>query len=396
MTAFLLCIAALLLVTLAFLLPPLLTGSDSAVHEKGQGYDASIAVLRDHLRELNADLERGLISPQAHANALAELTHRTAEASRQNVAGDHARSPRWSPMIVALLIPVGAMALYVLTGTPDALLASTQQVHAPQDMETAVAGLAKRLESNPDDVEGWQMLARSYNALERYDSALLAYERLVRLRPQDADVLADYADTLAMVKNRSLQGEPERLVSQALEANPNHPKALALAGTAAFERKEYQRAISHWEQIQRVMPPESELAQSTTNSIAEAKRLLHGDTMPVAHAGVSGRVDIDPVLRARVSDDDTVFIFAREVNGPQAPLAAIRRRVADLPFDFRLDDTVAMTEGRKLSGAASVVIGARISKSGNALDRQERFEVVSDPVRNGAAGLQLRISQAGK
>lgn len=245
-------------------------------------------------------------------------------------------------------------------------------------------------------LKGGKMLARSYNALERYGDALRAYEHLVRLKPRDADVLADYADTLAMVNNRSLQGAPERLVGQALEANPVHPKALALAGTAAFERKQYQHAIGYWERIQHVMPPDSPLAQSTTNSIAEAKRRLHGDAAPVARNGVSGVVDIDPALRARVSEKDTVFIFAREVNGPSAPLAAIRRTVADLPFAFQLDDTAAMTAGRKLSGAAQVVVGARLSPSGNALDKQGRFEAVSEPVPNDAAGLQLRIVEAGQ
>lgn len=390
MTVFLLCIAAMLLITLAFVLPPLLGGGESTVHRDDR--ESSVAVLRDHVRELDADLERGLISPQAHASALAELTQRAAEDSRQVAMQGQGRAPRWSPMMVALLLPVGAMALYVLIGTPDALLADTRQAHAPQNMETAVANLAKRLEANPDDIEGWQMLARSYNALERYGDALRAYEHLVRLQPRDADVLADYADTLAMVNGRTLQGEPERMIGQALEADPDHPKALALAGTAAFARKDFQRAIGYWERIQRVVPPESELAQSTTNSIAEAKRQLHGDAKPTALSGVSGRVDMDPALRTQVSDEDTVFIFAREADGPPIPLAAIRRKVADLPFEFRLDDAASMAPGRKLSGATHVVVGARISKSGNALDRQGRFEAVSEPVPNGAAGLQLRIA----
>jgi cytochrome c-type biogenesis protein CcmH len=421
MTIFLLCIAALLLIALAFVLPPLLrSGNDNASWET-ESAAASVAVLRDHLRELDADLARGAIGPQAHALAREELTRRVAEDSRLTETAAQSRAPRWSPMLVALLVPVGAMALYVLVGTPDALIASPQQAHGPQSMESAVDGLAKRLESDPDNAEGWDMLARSYNALERYDAALQAYAHLARLRPQDAGILADYADTMAMVNNRSLLGAPEQLLARALAADPDHPKALALAGTAAFEKKDFQGAIARWERIMHVVPPESELAQTTTTSISEAKRLLHGGTAPMARGGggdtrtassavssgavsaagdgsgaggVSGRVDIDPALRTLVSEDDTVFIFAREAGGPPAPLAAIRRRVADLPYDFRLDDSAAMTSGRKLSGAAHIIVGARISRSGNALDRQSALEALSEPMQNGANGVQLRIAQA--
>jgi cytochrome c-type biogenesis protein CcmH len=394
-TLFLLCVAVLVMLALACILPPLLRhrgGGMAAGGEVGTT-EANIAVLRDHLRELDLDLERGVINAEGHARSRAELIERTAEESRQETVERQSRVVRWSPVLVALLLPVGAMSLYVLLGAPNAFVESAPQAHVPQDMEDAVSSLARRLESNPDDVEGWMMLARSRNVMEQYTEALRAYEQLMRLQPQNADVLADYADTLAMVNNRSLQGQPEAFIRRALDANPNHPKALALAGTAAFERKDYKHAIGHWEQILHLVPADSDLAQTTTKSIAEARRLLPGgDTIAVAQGGVSGRVELDPVLRDRVSNEDIVFVFAREIGGPAAPLAAIRRRAADLPFDFRLDDTTTMVEGRKLSGTKQVVVGARISASGNALDRQHALEVITDPVPNGATGLRLRIA----
>lgn len=395
MSAFLLWAALLLLLTLVFMLPPLLRhaarGNDAGTESSGG--DASLAVLRDHLRELDADLERGLISPQAHAAARGELARRVAEDTGMPHGAPAGRPLRWSPPLVALLVPVGAAALYLVLGSPDAIVSADRQAHAPQSMEHAVAGLAQRLEAAPGDIEGWHMLARSYNAMERYEDAVRAYARLAALRPQDADVLADYADTLAMLNNRSLQGEPERLVLRALQADPGHPKAIALAGTAAFERQDYRQAVAHWERIMHLVPEDSELAASTAASIAEARRLMAGGgPAPRAAKAVTGTVDIDPALRARVPADATVFIYAKAAQGPSAPLAVVRRQVRDLPFAFRLDDTAAMAQGLKLSGHDRVVVGARISTSGNALDRQAGFEAVSEPVANDASGLRLTIA----
>lgn len=389
MSAFLLWAGAMLLVTLAFMLPPLLRGTSSG---RGNNEDAaSLAVLRDHLRELDEDLERGLIGAEAYGIARAELTRRVAEEVGETAAQAPPRALRWSAPLVALLVPVGAAMLYVLLGSPDATVGDTAQAHGPQSMEKAVAGLAARLESSPEDVEGWHMLARSYNAMERYDDAVRAYARLERLRPHDAEVLADYADTLAMVNGRSLQGEPERLVERALQADPDHPKSIALAGTAAFERHDYIGAISHWERIMRLLPPDAGLATSTATSIAEARRRLAGGDDAMAGQGITGTVDIDPAVRARVSQDDTVFVYAKAISGPPAPLAVVRRQVKDLPFEFRLDDASAMTEGLRLSAHKHVVVGARISRSGNALDRQSGYETVSQPVSTSFAGLRLKI-----
>ena len=132
------------------------------------------------------------------------------------------------------------------------------------------------MKENPDDVKGWEMLGRSYAVLERFPEAVAAYANAVKRSPPNAQLLADYADALAMWQGRRLQGEPERLIEQALKIDPNNVKALALAGTVAFEKKDFRRAIAHWEKILKVMPPDTEMADAVRSSIADARALAGG------------------------------------------------------------------------------------------------------------------------
>jgi cytochrome c-type biogenesis protein CcmH len=154
------------------------------------------------------------------------------------------------------------------------------------------------------------------------------------------------------------------------------------------------------------MPADSEMAGAVQNSIAEAQALAGGAKAGVASkeppvksaaaaapAQVSGSVTISATLKARVTPDDTVFIFARAANGPPAPLAVLRKRVADLPVKFVLDDTMAMAPGMNLSSFDPVIVGARISKSGKPGRQPGDFEGLSKPVKVGASGLSIVIDQ---
>ena len=206
-----------------------------------------------------------------------------------------------------------------------------------------------------------------------------AFTRALQLSPDDAQILADQADVMAMLQGRKLEGEPLRLVERALKNNPSNLKALALAGTAAFERKDFAGAIKYWGLARAVAPPDSEFAQGLERGLAEARAAAGGsataarpaaapDAAPtVAAAGVgsiSGRVSLSPALAARVAAGDTVFVFARAAEGPRMPLAILKRSVGELPLSFTLDDSMAMTPEFKLSKFPSVVVGARVSKSG--------------------------------
>jgi cytochrome c-type biogenesis protein CcmH len=279
-----------------------------------------------------------------------------------------------------------------------------------EQVQKMVASLAERLKSQPDDLDGWTMLARSYVALGRHRDAATALQRANTLAPRNPDLLADLADVTAMAQGRKLAGEPSRLIQQALDVDPKHVKALALAGTASFDAKDYEGARSFWQRLLAQVPAESPLARSVQGSILEATALANGTPLPVstdagvaraspdaapaaaasAASSVSGQVVLSAALAARVAQGDTLFVFARAAQGPRMPLA-IHKGAATLPARFTLDDSMAMAPALRLSGFAEVVVGARISRSGNATPQPGDLIGQSAPVRPGARDLRIVI-----
>jgi cytochrome c-type biogenesis protein CcmH len=270
--------------------------------------------------------------------------------------------------------------------------------------------LATRLKAQPNDSEGWAMLARSYSVLGRHPDALKAYEQAVAQRNNDPDLLADYADSLAVKNNRTLAGEPMKWVEKALKQDPRNLKALSLAGSAAFERKDYAGAVKYWEQVVSIGPADSNHVQQAQGALAEARELggLPAAKAPVAAASaagpapvslsgktVGGTVTLSPALAKQVAPDDTVFVLAR-VGGRGMPLAILRKKVSDLPLKFTLDDSLSMSPAALLSGASTVVVGARISKSGNAMPQNGDLSGQSEPVLLGESGLKIEIRDVVK
>ncbi len=290
MILFWLICAGMVAIALAFVLPPLLQGAPTnAADEKKE---ANLEIYRDQLSELEADLRNGIISPEQYQQDRDEIERRllddvsladelTKTKTKQATSG---RGPAYA---VALGVPVIAVALYLLLGNsavwsgpattaPQAPFAGGSQGNgqmSQQAIEANVASLAKRLEQNPADVEGWIMLARSQIALEKYADASNAYAKATTLKTDDADLLADYAFAMAMANGRQLQGQPFELVRKALQIDPQNVKALELAGSAEFEAKNYKRAIDYWQKVLAKAPADSELARTVTQNINEAKTL---------------------------------------------------------------------------------------------------------------------------
>jgi cytochrome c-type biogenesis protein CcmH len=296
--------------------------------------------------------------------------------------------------------------LYWQFGSPNALLqrasiARGEHELTPQQIEAMVAKLAARLEQNPNDAKGWVMLARSYAAMQRLPEAVEAYAKATALVKDDPNLLADYADLLATTTGRSLEGRPLELVTQALKIDPNHWKALALAGTAAFDRKDYKAAVAYWEKLVQGLPPDSEFGKSMTASIAEARQLggikattgTSSSPQPAAAASVRGTVRLSPALAGKVDAADTVFIFTRAAEGPRQPLAALRRQVKDLPTGFTLDDSMAMSPQMKLSNFREVVVGALVSKHGSAMPESGDLQGISQKVKVGTGDIVVVIDQ---
>ena len=382
------------------------------------GGESNLAILRTQLAELGTDLANGTISAEQYASAKSELERRVLEESTggdeaiPSASGGRGGVTAW---ILAALIPLTAASLYFWIGQPDGLRSealSAEQQASPTEVDEMVARLAARLEKNPDDPRGWMMLARSYYVMQRMPEAVVAFEKAALVVKDDPDFYADYADALAVSQGRRLDGKPLQLVQLALKIDPVHPKALAMAGSEAFFRKDYQGALAYWEKLQPLLPPDSEMGKSIESSIAEARE-LGGIKAPAKSAGaasanpkpatkavdaksapgasVSGRVTLSPAIASKASPQDTLFIVARAVNGPRIPLAVLRKRVSDLPVEFTLDDAMAMSPELKLSGFPEVSVTARISKSGNAIAQSGDLQGVSAPVKVGAKGIAIAI-----
>lgn len=408
MIAFLFGATLLLAMATAFVLTPLLRKEQGAEAHLRRD-ELNLAVLRDQLRELEADLNAGLIDPKAYESSRRELERRVAEEVQPHtVRQAKTEGRRWAAVAVVIAVPVLSISLYLSIGSPAALdpqvlAANKDSGHqfTAEQVEGMVASLAERMKNEPDNVKGWTMLARSYNALGRYAQASEAYAHLVKLVPGDASLLADYADVLAMTQDRSLQGEPEKIIERAIKVDEKNVKALALWGSAAFERKDYANAVKRWQKILPLVPADSEVARSVSGSIAEAQGLMGQAGSTVAKSGdkavagtkVEGTVELDPALRGEVAEGDTVFIFARAAQGPRFPLAVLRKQVKDLPARFVLDDSMAMTPEAKLSGVPMVVVGARISKTGNATPSPGDLEGLTEPVAPGTTGLKILINK---
>jgi cytochrome c-type biogenesis protein CcmH len=344
------------------------------------------AVYRDQLHELDADLASGLLAQADHERAREELARRVLE----DFSRQEERAAQGGNRFVAysvLAIPLLAIGIYFAVGNPGAIALQDVAQATQHEIEGMVERLAAKLKENPEDVEGWKLLGRSYGAIGRFPEAAEAYARAAARAPRDAQVLADLADVLAMANGQRLAGDPEKLVERALQIDPNNLKALALAGTAAFDRGAFAVAAERWGRMLPLVPADSEDARVIRENVAQAKERA-GAT---ATAKLAGTVSLSPKLKGKAAPDDAVFIFARAAEGPRVPLAVLRKKVRDLPLSFSLDDSMAMAPGMNLSAFARVVVGARVSKSGSATPQPGDLQGASAVVANDAAGVKLVI-----
>ena len=406
MSAFWIVAALLLVGALLLMLPPLLRARASAASSER----TNLAVHRDQLREAERDLASGLITPERFEQARADIQHRVLEDTAVADVALAPRQARRTAIALALLIPLGSVLTYRALGDPGAGAArpaaaltsagDSDQGATPEQVESMLAALAKRLEGEPNNAEGWTLLGRSYSAVGRHGDAVIALRRATALVPGDASLLADLADVLGSTQDHRLAGEPARLVQQALAIDPRHVKALAMAGSVAFEAKDYATARRYWERLVAVLPPDSPLVAQVRGSIAEATTLGAGAVpapqaaaaASAAGARLTGTVQISPALAARVGAGDTLFVFARAAEGPRMPLAILRRS-ATPPFEFALDDSMAMSPALRLSAFPRVVVGARISKSGNATPQPGDLVGQSDAVAAGATGVHVVVDR---
>jgi cytochrome c-type biogenesis protein CcmH len=282
--------AIMVAIALAFVLPPLLAAAD--IKPVDDNKEANVSVYREQLAELEADLRNGIIAEDQYQQDRDAIERRMLEdvstvtdSAAKPAAAHSDRRPAYA---LAFAIPALAIVLYLQIGNPrlkpqgrpepppESAAAESSQPDsqmAQPNIEANVAKLAKRLEQNPNDVQGWTMLGRSYTSMEKYQEASDAYAKATALKPDDADLWADYAFTMAMVNGQRLQGKPQELIAKSLQLDPDNAKALELAGSAAFETKNYKQAIEYWQRLLAKTPAGSELAQTIAQRIDQAKKL---------------------------------------------------------------------------------------------------------------------------
>lgn len=406
---------------------------------------------QDPLRQLQGLRDAGVLSPQEYAAALERLERgaaagATAPVQAPGVAAEGAapfpdsgkapaqaaatpaaavaepRVGRALLLVTLLFTLVTGLAGYGVFGEFTTALNPDRQAAPPvaegqppsqEEIAAMVERLAQRLKERPDDAQGWAMLARSQLVLGRLEEAAQASARALQLQPDSPQFLADHADVLAMKNGRTLEGEPLRLIERALQIDPDHLKSLALSGAAAFDRGDMARAAQLWDRVALLGPPGSDIVQQARDGATEARRLaaqaaaggaaasapgLRQGATPAAAAAarVSGRVELAAALKAQARPEDTVYVFARNADpaaGNRMPLAIVRAQVKDLPLPFTLDDTHAMGPGMGLSTATRVVVGARISRSGQAIPQPGDLEGLSAPVDVGVRDVRVEISR---
>ena len=393
MTGFIAAAALAVVLTLLLLLRPLLWRRAETATASHRQLNA--AIHRDQLAELELDRSEGTLNEEDYQQARQELQRRVLEDGGADSVLAAARAPKKTLWALAVALPLVAGVLYVLLGNPSALNPIAQQHRfTSQEIENMVSGLAAKLEKEPENLPGWVMLARSYKAMGRFDEAERAFARAASLVETDAQLLADYADVLATKAGGTLAGKPAELIEKALKLDPTNMQALWLSGSAAFDAGQFDKAVVTWERLLKQVSPESEDAKQLAASIAEArKRGGKPAAAPIAAAAVRGRVEVAAGVRAQAAPGDTVMVVAREAGGPRMPIAVLRLRVADLPLDFTLDDSLALAPDRSISTVKSVEVEARVSKSGLATPQKGDLFSAPQNAQVGAAGLRLVIDQ---
>jgi len=418
MTTFWIIAACFTLIALAFVIPPLLRKT-TYLADDDDSSQANVIIYQERL----AELQQENLNAEQFAAAKLELDKLLAQDIRNDSPRNAQPRARWVSILIILLLPALAIGGYFKYGNPNLINPIAQKSHPdahgqmPKDFESMVAKLEQRLKEMPDDMQGWQMLGRSYAMLENYAKAVQAYQQVLALGgDKDAQILADTAELVALANDGQLAGQARSLITTALQLDENNEKALWLSGVAAVQQNDYAQAIQIWEKLLTIFPAdETESRKIIQQQIAEARALLSQSkqvvefatpstvttTEPLAQppevvkqAKLTVQVNLDPALQSKVKPTDTLFIYAKAASGPAMPLAVVKKMATDLPITVTLDDSSAMTPAMKLSKFEQVSVIARISSSGSAMPQSGDLQGQLTPVNVATQqNVEIQINQ---
>ena len=300
------------------------------------------------------------------------------------------RGPFVLALVLALVTPPVVLGAYLAVGTPQAL-----QPMPVAENQATLAGATRELQASlqrkPDDAKGWALLAQAYSALGQPQQALDALNHLLKLKPDDPDAMVAWVEATAETSpSHRIDDTSRAKLQRALQIEPTHQRALWLLGISDFQRNDYAGAAKQWKVLLPLLEPGSRVAETVKQQLAEAEARAGGtqttesaraNPPPASSASAATSavaldvvVKLDPALVAKVQPADTLFVFARAVNGPPMPLAVARLKASELPATVTLTDAMAMTPAMTLSKFPKVSIAARISKSGNAMPQAGDLE----------------------
>ena len=394
-----LCVAAVFLWVLLRERKPLTQASQA---------NANAKVYRDQILDLDREHDSGHISDEEWRQSRDELSMRLLEdtSAADDPVAKTEKPAVWTAVVLAVALPISAMGFYMWVGQPEAMnpmaLKSPEQVDQ-KDLAKLAETLADKLQSQPENLQGWVMLGRTYRTLENFDASLKAYDTALKLSADD-DLQLERIEVMAMQRQGNFDGEPWRVIREILQKDPQHFGALLTAGSASYAEGKYADALKYWEQARKPLEANHPDLAGLENAIATVRDKMglpakaastgsSGPSGPAASAlNVSGQISLSAALKAKASPNDAVFVYATPANGDRMPLAIMKTTVSQLPLNFTLDDSTAMTPERKLSTAGEVLIKVRVSKSGNAMPQSGDLTGASDgPVKVGAKGLKIEI-----
>ena len=357
----------LLLVAMSFLLIPVLRGRRAQSEEDRTALN--VALYQERVAELQTQQAEGVLSA-------GQLDSGRSEAARELLADTEGAEPlrtsrlgKTLPLLAALLVPVLGLGLYLHFGASDKVELTREFSQPPGSIAEMTERLERAVKAQPDSAEGFYFLARTYMAQDRPRDAAAMFERAVALAGRQPELLGQWAQALYFASNKQFTAQVQALTAEALQGDPKEVTSLGLLGIAAFESERYQQAVEYWRRLLAVLPPQDPSRSALEGGIARASEKLGGSSdKPVAvvtqGATIKVRVDLAAELKAKVAPGDSVFVFARSVGGPPAPLAVKRLTVADLPAEVELGDVDAMMPQLKLSNFPEVQLVARISRAG--------------------------------
>ena len=400
---------------LLLVLPVLRQPSSSDSLDRDQ---QNITIAREKKSVLVEQLASDEMTQEEYDAALGDLEASLAlDLERQKTLQSNTQDGQWVVWAIAIVMPVLSIIMYLQLGSievienPDLAKPREAVAQSPHGqgnnptIEEMIGQLKAHLVENPDDARGWFMMGRTMMAQQQFDQAVTAFQRSYDLSKDtpDPSIMLALADSLAMTRNRDMTGEPERLVLEALKLSPNDVTALWLAGLSAEQAGRYREAYDHWTTL---IP----LLSADPNSTAEVQTLIarlraqHPDlpeaTQQVAMSttGLNVAVSLDAQMMSQVALDDLVFIYAKASSGPPMPLAAKRLKVSDLPIQVSLSDKDAMMPQMKMSSFDQIIVGARVSKTGNPIAQAGDLFDESDIIQHKgyADTVQINIDQVKK